>query len=85
MKIFGYSYNEEQEKPTQLREISFLSQSPAELRKISAFLTEAAKLLEDGPAFGHRHLSIEDKTWDGSGPDVVVADGRSFEQGQFRP
>lgn len=60
-----------------MSEVSFVA-SPAELRRIAAFLVKSANDLEkQGSKFGHNHLSAEKDLhpWSKESVDVIVARG----------
>ncbi|MEG3790644.1 hypothetical protein V1318_11000 [Lysobacter sp. CCNWLW3] len=74
MKLGGYSVEDrdaDEVRFIELAEIS-LSASPAELRRIAAFLTDAADNMERmGATYDHEHLSDRQPGFDDS-PHFVV-------------
>ncbi|QWP78130.1 hypothetical protein J5226_06965 [Lysobacter sp. K5869] len=69
MKISGYGNEEIQHRA--LAEITLIA-SPAELRRIAAFLTDAAAEMERmGPIYDHEHLCDRQPGFDDS-PQIVV-------------
>jgi len=81
MKLFGYGFDEKQDKPYKLREVTFSTSSPKELKTISEFLLESAALLEKKIKFDHLHLRDENKSWEkqlrAGGPDIIVFNERN--------
>jgi hypothetical protein len=75
MKLYGYfdrGLPEEQVVPEPLAEITLVA-SPAELRRIAAFLIEGAASMERlGETYSHEHLSDKDRTFVSS-PHFVIA------------
>jgi len=58
-----------------MKEITFVS-SPADLRRIAAFLVKTASVMEEhGEKFGHRHLQDEEdlRPFPVGSVDVIVA------------
>jgi hypothetical protein len=78
MKLFGYRDEDldlEQPSPSKLAEVTLVA-SPAELRRIAAFLDAAAKEMEQmGATYSHEHLSDNDHHFSEM-PQFVVAPER---------
>jgi len=77
-KAFGYAKKRlSEEGLLAMSEVSFVA-SPAELKRIAAFLVKCAEDMErHGPKFGHNHLSAEKDLhpWSKDSVDVIVARG----------
>ena len=80
MAIYGYKVDEQSNdaQPLRLSEVTFQF-SPADLRRIAAFLSACADEIESGILVdGHRHLRDVDRQWPEAHPDsdviVVVAE-----------
>jgi len=81
MKLWGYGNDKRQDKPFKLIEVTFQTKSPKQLREISKFLLEAAKLLEKKINFDHLHFRDENKNWKMGDPDFIVADEKRKRRG----
>jgi hypothetical protein len=71
MKLFGY-FDEDQETPSNLSEVTLQTSSANDLRDIAKFLLAAADMLERKVDFEHLHLQTECKTWAKGEPDIVI-------------
>ncbi len=78
-KAFGYAKKQiSDEGLLALSEVSFVG-SPAELRRIAAFLVKSAEDIEKyGENFSHNHLRHEKdlRPWNNESVDVIVARGQ---------
>lgn len=79
MKLYGYTVEEAQTKgviPSTLAEVTLVA-SPAELRRIAAFLSSAAANMEKmGRTYSHEHLSDKAQGFKRSPHFVVAPHGR---------
>ena len=75
MKLYGYpdlGLPADQIVPDALAEVTLVA-SPAELRRIAAFLLVGAATMERmGPTYSHEHLSDKDRSFESS-PHFVIA------------
>jgi hypothetical protein len=75
MKLYGYKEADlevDEPAPSKLVEVTLVA-SPAELRKIAAFLESAAREMERmGEGYSHEHLSDKDRSFS-EAPQFIVA------------
>ena len=75
MNIYGHTKRKRsdgEEQPAALAEVTLVA-SPAELRRIAAFLLAGAQTMEQmGKSYSHEHLSDKDSSFESS-PHLVIA------------